>query len=85
MNTYPVRNLRGLIDGKECPRNAARFCEVLRFAQDDPRFNFERTPISNSLAHKDGDALGEGLRGLSIKTSPEFECICSQSFASFAD
>jgi hypothetical protein len=85
MNTYPVRNLRGLIDGKECPGNAARFCEVLRFAQDDPRFNFERTPISNSLAHKDGYPLGESLCRLGVKTPSELEGVCAQSFASFTN
>jgi threonine synthase len=42
-------------------------------------------PPSYSLTYEDGDALGKGLRGLSIETSSQFECVCAQSFASLTD
>src|SRR4029434_7429893 len=44
-----------------------------------------RQSLSYSLTHKDRDALRESLGGLGVETSPEFEGICAQSFASLTD
>ena len=41
--------------------------------------------VLNPFTDKDGDTLGEGLRGLSVETASEFEGVCAQSFASFTN
>ncbi len=42
-------------------------------------------PWLRPFADKDGDALGERLGRLRVKTAPEFECIGAQSVALFTD